>query len=144
MNTPVQRRNGQQIDATKPIHSMHLLRQTKVKWRHKLARAIVPTNTAVDDIHGQRQNCEQKDQNKTLMFCSTGRACFRRFFVDRIAGRRHEFSRWGLENTAAALGVIYWHWLRTAKYFKVLQVFEDSVIEWVPVYLYSSVPLWGR
>ena len=75
--------------------------------RHKRARAIVPTTTAIDDIHDERQNCYEKEQNKTLMFCATGRACFRRFFVDRMVGQRHEYSRWNLGNTATLIGVIY-------------------------------------
>ena len=46
------------------------------------------------------------------MFFSIGRACLLRFFVDTVAGRRHELSRWNLGNTAEILGVICWHWLR--------------------------------
>ena len=40
------------LSAQKSIHSMHLLRQRKVKWRHKLPRAIVPRNIAIDDMYG--------------------------------------------------------------------------------------------
>ena len=43
------------------------------------------------------------------IFFSNGLACLRRFFVDIIAGQRHEFSRWNLGNTAAVFGVLYWH-----------------------------------
>ena len=47
-----------------------------------------------------------------------------------------------LGDTAAVLGVICWHWLRsTWKYCKYSRILLTVVIEWVPVYLYSSISM---
>ena len=71
------------------------------------------------------KKCYQKEQNKTLMFCSNSRACLRSSSLILLRVKRIS-SAWNLSFRRYSSST--WSSLQalTAKYLKVLQVFEDT------------------